>query len=256
MNDLMITGFSMESCTGSKGKTQARPAFHILHFVFRGSGFFNGERIAAGQMFFLPADHWGIWEPDPADPWEYGFVNGSGGEFDRLLAAMGLDKSSSKPIRYQEQVETLIRIGQCADDPDFHAGLFAAICRLQLISSGANQQYAPQTHLRNAVRLIEARSGCITVAETAEQLHLSPGYLRALFFEKYHQSAQAFIMTCRMNRAALMLAQSAMTVAEIAASVGYRDPLQFSKAFKKFMGQSPRAYRKQLAENDSGNGGT
>lgn len=250
MKDLNIIWFSMEDCPSDKGKVRSTARFHVLHFVFRGSGYFCGKRVETGQMFLRRAGHFGEWEPDPKDPWEYGFVNGTGPEFDKLLTAMGLDESPIQPFRYMEQVEMLFRLGQCVDDPEYHAGLFAALCRLQTVSSAKDMQSAPRMHLCNAVRLIESRSGCITVAETAEYLHLSQGYLRTLFYKKYRQSIQTYIMTCRMNQAALMLAHSQMTVSEIAASVGYRDPLQFSKAFKKYMGMSPRAYRKQTCNND------
>ena len=47
----------------------------------------------------------------------------------------------------------------------------------------------------------------------------------------------------RMERAAEMLATGPMTVREVAHRVGYRQPAQFAKAFRRHHGVSPSAFR-------------
>lgn len=47
----------------------------------------------------------------------------------------------------------------------------------------------------------------------------------------------------RMHRAAEMLAQRGLTVREVAHRVGYRQPAQFAKAFRRYQGVAPSAYR-------------
>jgi AraC-like DNA-binding protein len=47
-----------------------------------------------------------------------------------------------------------------------------------------------------------------------------------------------------MERAAVLLASSELSVGIISSSVGYGDQLSFSKAFKKHFGVSPTVYRK------------
>lgn len=47
-----------------------------------------------------------------------------------------------------------------------------------------------------------------------------------------------------MERAKELLADTSMTNGEIAELLGYKDPLYFSRAFKKYVGKSPNAYRK------------
>ena len=55
-----------------------------------------------------------------------------------------------------------------------------------------------------------------------------------------------YLQLIRMNRAKLLL-REALTVEEVAASVGYPDALYFSKAFKKWTGATPTAFRKNIA---------
>jgi AraC family transcriptional regulator, regulatory protein of adaptative response / methylphosphotriester-DNA alkyltransferase methyltransferase len=46
-----------------------------------------------------------------------------------------------------------------------------------------------------------------------------------------------------MDRAAELLASAGPTVREVAHRVGYRQPAQFAKAFRRHRGQAPAAYR-------------
>jgi AraC family transcriptional regulator of adaptative response / methylphosphotriester-DNA alkyltransferase methyltransferase len=47
----------------------------------------------------------------------------------------------------------------------------------------------------------------------------------------------------RMQKAAEMLGNRALTVREVAHRVGYSQPAQFAKAFKRYQGVAPSAYR-------------
>jgi AraC family transcriptional regulator, regulatory protein of adaptative response / methylphosphotriester-DNA alkyltransferase methyltransferase len=47
----------------------------------------------------------------------------------------------------------------------------------------------------------------------------------------------------RMERAAELLARRGLTVREVAHRVGYRQPAQFAKAFRRHKGLAPSAFR-------------
>jgi AraC family transcriptional regulator of adaptative response / methylphosphotriester-DNA alkyltransferase methyltransferase len=51
----------------------------------------------------------------------------------------------------------------------------------------------------------------------------------------------------RMERAAEMLDARGPTVREVAHRVGYRQPAQFAKAFRRHHGVSPSAYRSRAS---------
>ena len=61
-----------------------------------------------------------------------------------------------------------------------------------------------------------------------------------------------FINNLRMREAARLLVETELPVAEIARKVGMEDALYFSKAFRKFNGQSPSACREARSERKSG----
>ena len=58
----------------------------------------------------------------------------------------------------------------------------------------------------------------------------------------------------RMDRAAEMLAAHSLTVREVAHRVGYRQPAQFAKAFRRHHGSSPSAYRSRGSMEGFGDG--
>ena len=51
-----------------------------------------------------------------------------------------------------------------------------------------------------------------------------------------------------MARAADLLSARELTVREVARRVGYRQPAQFAKAFRRHRGRAPSAYRSQASD--------
>ena len=56
-------------------------------------------------------------------------------------------------------------------------------------------------------------------------------------------SVKEFINTIKLKRAAQLLKESGMSVTEVTYEVGFKDPSNFSKLFKKHFGISPKAYQ-------------
>ncbi len=92
------------------------------------------------------------------------------------------------------------------------------------------------------IRHMERR---ITIEELSKQYHVNPTTLKAVFKSVYGASLAAHIKKHRMERAAEMLRETDMSIAEIAAAVGYESQSKFTAAFKNQFAVSPRAYRKQ-----------
>lgn len=83
----------------------------------------------------------------------------------------------------------------------------------------------------------------ITLNDLALLSNLSPSYLSTKFKQKIGVSFTEYLITYRMNKAAELMKRPSLSLSDIAESVGYVDYTQFSKTFKKYMGQSPLKYR-------------
>ena len=92
------------------------------------------------------------------------------------------------------------------------------------------------------IRHMERR---IPIEELSKQYHINPTTLKAVFKSVYGASLAAHIKKHRMERAAELLRETDMSVAEIAAAVGYESQGKFTAAFKNQFAALPTAYRKQ-----------
>ncbi|MBQ7118718.1 MAG: helix-turn-helix transcriptional regulator [Oscillospiraceae bacterium] len=72
---------------------------------------------------------------------------------------------------------------------------------------------------------------------------ISGTYFRNLFKMRFGESPREYILSKRLSHAkAIIESGDFETIADVAASVGYTDPLYFSRAFKKKYGVSPSFY--------------
>ncbi len=87
---------------------------------------------------------------------------------------------------------------------------------------------------------------CDLSAETLHRLcGISGTYFRKIFQSYYAVSPQKYILGKRLSHAKILIDNGDFdTISDLAASVGYSDPLYFSRAFKKKYGISPSKYTK------------
>ncbi|MBR1548397.1 MAG: response regulator, partial [Prevotella sp.] len=82
---------------------------------------------------------------------------------------------------------------------------------------------------------------------SVDELAESMGYGRSVFYRKVKaltgQTPADYIRMMRMNRAAEMLREETITVAEVCYKVGISDPHYFGKVFKQQFGISPKKYQ-------------
>ncbi len=86
----------------------------------------------------------------------------------------------------------------------------------------------------------------LSLDEVAKRIATSRRQLQRIYAEIGQTTFRDQLTGVRMERAAWMLAGDAsrtMTVREVAARVGYRQPAQFAKAFRAHHGVSPSDFR-------------
>ena len=83
----------------------------------------------------------------------------------------------------------------------------------------------------------------MSIQEYAESRNMSVCYFQRNFKQIVKHTPMQYLLTIRVNNAASLLETTDYSMAEIAAIVGYEDPLYFSRLFRKIKGVSPRDYR-------------
>jgi AraC family transcriptional regulator, regulatory protein of adaptative response / methylphosphotriester-DNA alkyltransferase methyltransferase len=82
----------------------------------------------------------------------------------------------------------------------------------------------------------------LSLASVAHSIATSRRQLQRVFGER-HTSFRGELQRVRMTRAAELLRKDGLPVAEVARAVGYRQPAQFSKAFRRHHGRPPSELR-------------
>ncbi len=96
--------------------------------------------------------------------------------------------------------------------------------------------------------LIKNLDKSFTSEEIAETFHYSSSYIFHRFKKRTGYSLIHFFNLKKVQKACEYLKYGDLNVKEIAYLLGFEDPLYFSRAFKKYMGVSPRAYKKEKSD--------
>jgi YesN/AraC family two-component response regulator len=98
--------------------------------------------------------------------------------------------------------------------------------------------------ISKAIIMINDRFGEeISMSDVARELKISLGYFHRAFRKRTGQPPHDYLHQLRISRASNLLLQSSLPLSRISEMCGYRDPLYFSRAFKKTKGVSPSEFR-------------
>lgn len=90
----------------------------------------------------------------------------------------------------------------------------------------------------------EHYSQAISIEEYAASRHMSTCWFIRSFKEMLKVTPMQYILSLRMANAQSLLETTEYNISEIAAAVGYDNPLYFSRLFRRHVGVSPSVYRK------------
>ncbi|CAM3274588.1 response regulator [Paenibacillus lupini] len=85
----------------------------------------------------------------------------------------------------------------------------------------------------------------LTLQSVANAVHVTPVWLSKLFKKDKRQTFLEYLTDIRIEKAKEMLGDIQFKVYQISFQVGYKDPVHFSKLFKKQVGCTPKEYRRQ-----------
>ena len=98
----------------------------------------------------------------------------------------------------------------------------------------------------DAVAIVEAEyANDLSLDDIARRVASSRRQLQRAYSEIGKTTFREHLTAVRMDRAAELLRVRTMTVRDIANRVGYRQPAQFAKAFRRHHGVAPSDYRAQ-----------
>lgn len=91
--------------------------------------------------------------------------------------------------------------------------------------------------------LRERTGGPVDLADLARHLGISRRSLNRRFREATGRTPSRFLQQARIEEASALLRKTNLSIAEVAAVVGYEDAAHFATVFRRLSGRAPSRYR-------------
>lgn len=256
--DINIDFCGKEACLPNYSFGPSIRENYVLHFILNGSGCLhindNSIHLTAGDCFILPKDRITFYQADELNPWEYVWIGIGGTKVEEFLYRSSLlDYFYLKNIAgsaFIKEFFLLAELSENLSDPNIDLLMDSKIYKLlytlakEFPSTKQIKKSQKELYFLEAVKFISNFFNCaITVSDICSHLNLSRSYLHTIFKEQIDYSPQQYLVQFRMRKARDLLINTSNTISMIASSVGYNDPLNFSKAFKSYYRQSATNYR-------------
>lgn len=227
--------------------------FNVLIYVISGTIYVTEDgtdyEINPGELLFLKSGvhHWGAKEIKKGTQWYFfHFRGGAGGEnrFEREIALpkklTGLENSRTERL-IEQYVDFFFSENEMMP---WLAGYKLFELLTELAYRGIKKT-APQSLAdRLCLYLQEHYREPFSAAVLEKEFFLSYKHMASVFRREKNITMQQYHTRIRMNTACRLLKSTLMSVGEIAAEVGYKDALYFSRCFRAVHGMSPSGYRR------------
>lgn len=210
--------------------------------------------VRAGDLLVVPPDTAHTYGAHPSNPWTIHWVHAAGGHLGEYLRRLGATAAAPVlPIGEDLQLTRLFHevvksLQRGFSFPDLLQASHALAHLLALLirhrhDGNHDVSDAAQKAAQSIVYMSEHLDQPLRVTELAALANVSPTHFTVLFKEQTGCSPREYLHLLRIHRACQLLHDTAFSVKDIAARLGYQDPFHFSRQFKAFQGLSPSEYR-------------
>lgn len=228
-----------------------RPSMeYIVEYVESGRGILETDTqtmdVGPGDFYFIPAGCNCEYYADRKDPFQKIWLNISGSLVEQLSSLYFpkrevLCQHVSVGTVFQELHQILKENG-----PDGKMALELKIHELFIRASASEKSDYAKKSAAQLVKEYMDQSFCekISLEALSARFFISKAQLVRDFRREYHTTPYAYLLEKRMAFSAVLLKNTALSVAEIAEKLQFHNAHYFSSAFKKAMGVSPTEMRK------------
>lgn len=259
--EIQIYHYGMEVCEEGHSYGPAVRDHFLIHFILDGKGTFRNNGITyhlnKNQGFLITPEKITYYEADMDTPWTYCWIGFSGIKAHQILRDGNLTYKNPI-ISYDDDCLISHAMKEIIDTDIKNVGsglklksyLYLVLSEIQRVNcvqeSTQKRNHYTEEYIEKALDYIEKNySRNIKITDIAKHIGLDRSYFSSIFKENMNISPQRYLIEFRMKKAAYFLESTSLSVGDIARSVGYNDPLGFSKVYKSVIGISPSEYRKR-----------
>lgn len=234
--------------------------YFLVHHVTGGKGIFQcmGKtyRLETGDSFFIFPGELIRYTSDEQSPWTYRWIGFRGDRAEDMLNFLGISQQTpvARPAHHKRASAMFRRTERTMASGEPGCDLKCGGLLRLLLGEYSGNEAKPAERAGGGLSPIEQQversirwltlqhSQPVSIEEMSRSLGYNRTHLSKMFKQHTGLTPMNFLLKIRMERAKLLLRER-LTIEQVAASVGFTDPLYFSKQFKKWFGSSPTDYR-------------
>lgn len=257
---LTLLDCGRQRCSGPYETKPGIRGLYSLHLIFSGKGYFRtrGQEwaLTAGDGFLIRPNEIISYQADAENPWEYGFVSFDGTDAPLLIREAGLEeKCVFHPADPQEAQDALLRLLNICQGKGRSLAQYSALMEMAAhipLQSPPPPSRVGAEYFGAAVLYIhKSYAYPISVVEMAAHIGIDRTYLYRLFKRFANLSPQAYLRDYRIRKAKKLLAETDLTLEQVASSTGMSSAAHLSKAFRDTYGYAPGTLRHSLQKGEA-----
>ena len=263
VNSLFLTdiGFFPKAYNHFRVRPEGCPEY-ILIYCIEGNGTIKTKgkkhKLGPNTFFIIEKDKPHEYSSDKKDPWSIYWVHFSGLKAPCLYKKYAKE-NGGKPIFIPfnqnkisefEYVMDLFKLGYTDQVFEYSSMLLHKILGSFIyysLKSNNNPELLKEDLVKRITEFLNKNIYLtLTSKDVAEEFNRSASSLFTVFKEKTGYSIMHFYSLIKIQKACELINLTDLSIKEISYKLDYQDPLYFSRVFKKFMGVSPRDYKKSF----------
>lgn len=256
--DLFLCFCGSENCPSGHSYGPAIRSQYLIHYVTNGEGTYTVNNktytLKKNQGFLICPDTLTYYEADKENPWSYMWIGFNGVKAETYLNYANLNEDNlifeySEDDSLKDYINEMLKLKEInySNELKIEGLLYFFMSKLAEARKDTFDQTpykSTEVYLEKSIEFIENNySNNIKINDIANYIGINRSYLTNIFKKSINISPQEFLVNYRLDKACALLKTTDLSIKAIANSVGYFDPLTFSKIFKKVNGQSPKNFR-------------
>lgn len=263
ISDFVFYNCGIEQCESDHKYGPKAREYHFIHFIIDGEGTLEinniNYSIKKNQLFIVPAGEISTYQASHKHPWTYCWIGFLGIQSNQYIHSL-LQSSQQEFVLdcqdssyYQDRIKTILNIsnGKLSSFLKINGIMYDIIGTL-LEETGVN--FTDDFDLSipsQAMRYMDLHYyDDIQISDVADFVGVHVNYLTGIFKKKYHITPKQYLSQLKIKKAKKMLLETDYPIYIISSSVGYSDPLAFSRYFKKKTNLSPKEFRERGKLNE------
>lgn len=258
--DLFLCYCGMENCTPSYSYGPAIRPQYLIHYIIDGEGSYTVNnttyKLKKNQGFLICPNILTYYESDKDNPWTYMWIGFNGVKAQTYLNYANLNEKNPifeylKDDSLKNYIFEMFKLKEMNHFTELKLEGLLYFFMSKLVEARKNTSNKKsykntELYLEKSIEFIENNySHNIKINDIAKYIGINRSYLTNIFKKNINVSPQEFLVNYKIDKAYELLKNTDLSIKSIAESVGYSDPLTFSKIFKKISGDNPKSYREK-----------